>query len=136
MLNNHNAGERTLGEFVKLLSRTGWKVVEVHAAHQSWMPQIVAVPVAVSPTAATPTATSSPPQPGSQAAAVVLKTEGLKIETKVNAINGVLHDPSSKASTPVTDPMTNDSPVAAPEGNENEKKSRRRSIWKTLGFSK
>lgn len=132
MLNNHNAGERTLGEFVKLLSRTGWKVVEVHAAHQSWMPQIVAVPVAVSPTAATPTATTSSPQPGSQAAAVVSKTEGLKIETKVNGTNGVLHEPSSKASTPVTDPMTNDSPVTA----ENEKKSRRRSIWKTLGFSK
>ena len=51
MLSNHNAGERTLGEFVQLLSQTGWKVVEVHAAHQSWMPQIVAVPVAIPPMA-------------------------------------------------------------------------------------
>ncbi|KAI5117935.1 hypothetical protein M0805_009443 [Coniferiporia weirii] len=70
MLNNHNAGERTLPEFTRLLARTGWRVVAVHAAHESWMPQIVAVPVPVPgieisvpvPTSATssPTLVTSP----------------------------------------------------------------------------
>ncbi|KLO05417.1 S-adenosyl-L-methionine-dependent methyltransferase [Schizopora paradoxa] len=44
MLCNHNAGERTLDEFDKLLAETGWRIVEVYQSHQSWMPQIVAVP--------------------------------------------------------------------------------------------
>jgi len=44
MLCNHNAGERTLDEFAKLLAETGWRIVEVHQMQQSWMPQIVAVP--------------------------------------------------------------------------------------------
>ncbi len=44
MLCNHNAGERTLDEFAKLLAETGWRIVEVHQMQQSWMPQVVAVP--------------------------------------------------------------------------------------------
>ncbi|KZT01060.1 S-adenosyl-L-methionine-dependent methyltransferase [Laetiporus sulphureus 93-53] len=45
MLSNHNACERTLPEFADLLGQAGFRIVEVHQAHQSWLPQIVAVPV-------------------------------------------------------------------------------------------
>ncbi|PCH35121.1 S-adenosyl-L-methionine-dependent methyltransferase [Wolfiporia cocos MD-104 SS10] len=45
MLSNHNACERTVPEFAALLSQAGFRIVEVHQAHQSWLPQIVAVPV-------------------------------------------------------------------------------------------
>lgn len=45
MLSNHNACERTVPEFAVLLSQAGFKIVEVHQAHQSWLPQIVAVPI-------------------------------------------------------------------------------------------
>ncbi|KAI0941969.1 hypothetical protein AcW1_009688 [Taiwanofungus camphoratus] len=45
MLSNHNACERTVPEFGGLLSQGGFRIVEVHQAHQSWLPQIVAVPV-------------------------------------------------------------------------------------------
>jgi len=45
MLCNHNACERTLPEFADLLSRTGFRVVQVYSAQQSWLPQIVAAPV-------------------------------------------------------------------------------------------
>ncbi|KAH9947601.1 O-methyltransferase [Amylocystis lapponica] len=45
MLGNHNACERTVPEFADLLSQAGFRIVEVHQAHQSWLPQIVAVPV-------------------------------------------------------------------------------------------
>ncbi|KLO09938.1 S-adenosyl-L-methionine-dependent methyltransferase [Schizopora paradoxa] len=44
MLCNHNAGERTLDEFDRLLAETGWRIVEVYQSQQSWMPQIVAIP--------------------------------------------------------------------------------------------
>ncbi|CCM00235.1 uncharacterized protein FIBRA_02264 [Fibroporia radiculosa] len=45
MLSNHNACERTVPEFAELLSQSGFRIVEVHQAHQSWLPQIVAVPI-------------------------------------------------------------------------------------------
>jgi len=45
MLCNHNASERTLAEFAALLSRSGFRVVQVFSAHQSWLPQILAAPV-------------------------------------------------------------------------------------------
>ena len=45
MLSNHNACERTVPEFAYLLSEAKFRIVEVHQAHQSWLPQIVAVPV-------------------------------------------------------------------------------------------
>ncbi|GBE84991.1 4-O-methyltransferase 1 [Sparassis crispa] len=45
MLSNHNAMERTVPEFAELLSKTGFAIAEVHQAHQSWLPQIIAVPV-------------------------------------------------------------------------------------------
>ncbi|KZT70030.1 O-methyltransferase [Daedalea quercina L-15889] len=45
MLSNHNACERTVPEFADLLSQANFRIVEVHQAHQSWLPQIVAVPV-------------------------------------------------------------------------------------------
>ncbi|KAI0717310.1 S-adenosyl-L-methionine-dependent methyltransferase [Fomitopsis betulina] len=45
MLSNHNACERTVPEFAYLLSQAKFRIVEVHQAHQSWLPQIVAVPV-------------------------------------------------------------------------------------------
>lgn len=32
-------------EFAYLLSEAKFRIVEVHQAHQSWLPQIVAVPV-------------------------------------------------------------------------------------------
>lgn len=47
MLANHNARERTLAAFAALLAKTGWAITEVHAASESWMPQIVAVPSAI-----------------------------------------------------------------------------------------
>ena len=119
MLSNHNAGERTLGEFVQLLSRTGWKVVEVHAAHQSWMPQIVAVPVAIPPMAIpSATATTSAPEPEPQTAA------------KVNGTKGVAADAPPNITAPATD-----SPAFAEESEKEKKKNRRRSFWKTLVFA-
>ncbi|KAI0917536.1 hypothetical protein AcW2_007646 [Taiwanofungus camphoratus] len=45
MLSNLNACERIVPEFAGLLSQTGFRTVEVHQAHQSWLPQTVAVPV-------------------------------------------------------------------------------------------
>ena len=53
MLSNHNAGERTLAQFVNLLARGGWKVVEVHSAGggskdpSCWMRQIIAEPASL-----------------------------------------------------------------------------------------
>ena len=114
MLSNHNAGERTLGEFVQLLSRTGWKVVEVHAAHQSWMPQIVAVPVAIPPMAIpSATATTSAPDPEPQTA------------VKVNGTKGVVAEAPPNTTTP----------AFAEESEKEKKKNRRRSFWKTLVFA-
>lgn len=46
MMCNHNAGERTLSEITSLLLETGWEVQEVHQFHESWLPQIVAIPSA------------------------------------------------------------------------------------------
>ena len=45
MMCNHNAGERTYAEVVSLLSEAGWRVEEVHQFHETWLPQIVAVPI-------------------------------------------------------------------------------------------
>ncbi|KAH9932971.1 O-methyltransferase [Fomitopsis serialis] len=45
MLSNHNACERTVPEFAYLLSQANFRIVEVHQAHQSWLPQVVAVPI-------------------------------------------------------------------------------------------
>ena len=116
MLSNHNAGERTLGEFVQLLSRTGWKVVEVHAAHQSWMPQIVAVPVAIPPMAIpSATATTSAPEPEPQTA---VKENG-------PGTKGVAADAPPNTTTP----------AFAEESEKEKKKNRRRSFWKTLVFA-
>ncbi|KAL6307776.1 O-methyltransferase [Sparassis latifolia] len=45
MLCNHNACERTLPEFAALLAQCRFEILEVHQAHQSWLPQIVAAPI-------------------------------------------------------------------------------------------
>lgn len=45
MMCNHNAGERTLPEVMALLLEAGWGVQEVYQFHETWLPQIVAIPL-------------------------------------------------------------------------------------------
>ncbi|KAI0757793.1 S-adenosyl-L-methionine-dependent methyltransferase [Daedaleopsis nitida] len=45
MLAHHNASERTFSAFETLLRKSGWRIDALHSASESWMPQIVAVPI-------------------------------------------------------------------------------------------
>ena len=142
MLNNHNAGERTLAAFKALLAGAGWRVIAVHAAHQSWMPQIVAVPgpiPAVGPDYSLPAARKVEEEEDTRAIAppvVIINGEKMtskpKAELNRAAVPQIIVDPVKTNGKPKSESTSGH--ILGEKVVEEIKKTRRRSFWRGLKF--